>query len=63
MSTHTTKIMDELAAELAKPKKQQSPKKLAALNKQLDQALGTELKDESRDDRLLTMEDITESWS
>jgi hypothetical protein len=59
----TKKIMDELAAELAKPKKQQSQKKLAALNKQLDQALGTELKDEPGDGRLLTMEDLKESWS
>ncbi len=47
MTTKT--IMDQLAAELAKPKKQQSQKKIDALNKQLDKALGTELKDEDLD--------------
>jgi hypothetical protein len=42
MTTKT--LMEQLAAELAKPKKNQ--KLIEALNKQLDKALGTELKDE-----------------
>jgi hypothetical protein len=44
--TETKKLMDRLAAELAKDERRRNKKLVAVLNKKLDQALGTELKDE-----------------
>ncbi len=47
MTTDTKALLDQIAAEMKKPRPNQ--KLLDRLNKKLDQALGTELKDDDQE--------------